>query len=829
MAESFARLLKRHRISAGLSQEALAELAGVSSDEISSLERGSRRAPRSATLDLLAAALKLDDNARIELEEAARLARPRGPKAGRHDLRSDLREASLNNLPPQLTSFVNRDKELPEIKELLHSYRLVTLVGTGGAGKTRCAIKIAAELLESFGDGVWLVELARITDPTLVANAVARTLTVEEAAGRPMLDSLLAYLKRKRLLLIFDNCEHVIGEASHVAAAMLRDCPGVRILATSRESLSIAGERVYRVPSLSVPASTDLWSAAHVTHFGAVRLFADRATSADNRFTVTVESAPHVADICRRLDGIPLAIELAAARVKVLSPKRLAQKLNERFDVLTGGDRNALPRHQTMRALIDWSYDLLSDDERAMFRKLSIFTGGFTLESAIAVCTVPGSDEVTVVDLLASLVDKSLVQAEVVHGDMRYRLLESTRQYARERLVDAGEEHAIAYLHSRAFLMLAERLHDAWETATDRVWFAEVEPEMDNFRTALSFAFGPHGDVVIGQSLVGALRQAWSYLATAEGRRWLQIAQQDLTKNTPAAVEAALDLTEADLAWFLAQYGTSLSAAERALVHYRDLADPYSVAIAEVRVGRARQLLGQIAEGEALFASALPVLRELHAQRAVILTLQCLAFARNSAGDVLAARKAYNEALAASRALGAERGTATALLSFAESEFFHGDSDAALEHAAEALSIFRPLGNRHLITIAALNVASYLVALGRFDEARTTAREALTAARDSQETVLLAFTLQCLAAVAALRSTVDDGLIEDCERAARIFGYADARVRALAAFRAHTQQELYDAIWRALQEALCADHLAQLMSEGAGWTEDQANAEAMLI
>ncbi len=820
MAERFARLLKRHRIEAGLSQENLAEFSGVSTDEISALERGLRRAPHKATLDLLIAALSLDDDARLEIEEAAKLGRARGPEA-QHVL--------LNNLPSELTSFVDREREMREIKGKLQSHRLVTLVGTGGSGKTRCAIKIAAELLDGSDDGVWFAELGPISDPALVTSVIARTLRVQEAANRPLLDTLLAYLKRKRLLLILDNCEHLIHEARHVAAAILQDCANVRVLATSRESFNIAGEQVYRMPSLPVPSASQLQSASEISHYGAVKLFSDRAASADNRFTLTVESAPYVADICRRLDGIPLAIELAAARVKVLSPRELAQKLDERFRVLTGGDRSALPRHRTMRALIDWSHDLLSDDERQVFRKLSIFAGGFTLETAVAVCSDGENDEIAVLDLLSSLADKSLVQAEVVADDTRYRLLESTRQYAREKLGDAREEQPISLAHARAFLALAQQLFDGWEITPDRTWHAQAEVELDNFRAGLSWAFGPRGDVLLGQCLVGALHRVWYTFAPAEGRHWVGTAQEQVVADTPVAVLASLDIAESDLAWLLNQHKASLAPAERALTRYRELADPRGIAAAQGQIGRAQLFLGKTAEGEALLLQALETFRALGARKAVVSALQCLGLARNSVGDLHGARQYYNEALAGWRVLGADRAAASVLISLAEVEFRHGNADAALPLAREALSLFRAFGSTHIATIAEFNIAAYLVALHRYGEARTASRNAMTAAKDAQFSAGVVWTLHHLAAIAALRPSANLPVIEDRRRAARILGYVDARLAALEALREYTEQQEYDAMITTLRDALDENELTKLMQEGSTLSEDQAVAEAMLI
>ncbi len=313
-------------------------------------------------------------------------------------------------------------------------------------------------------DGVWFVELASTNDASLVASSIATTLGLREQPGHSVLETLVRYLESKHLLLILDNCEHVIEEVAKIANTILRGSPGVRLMATSREPLRIGGEHVYHMPSLAFPMHSDGLAAEDALGYGAVALFAQRAAASDAKFELSDESAPIVAEICRRLDGIALAIELAAARIKVLAPRQLAQKLDERFRVLTGGSRTAMPRQQTMRALIDWSYDLLSPNEQRLFRRLAIFVGGWTLETA---GTVSAGDQAAedaiesweIFDLLSSLVDKSLVHTEETEDGMRYRLLESMRQYGRERLAEAGENAAVARLHAVAMLALGEELY----------------------------------------------------------------------------------------------------------------------------------------------------------------------------------------------------------------------------------------------------------------------------------------------------------------------------------------------------------------------------------
>jgi predicted ATPase/class 3 adenylate cyclase len=734
-----------------------------------------------------------------------------------------------NNLPAQLTSFVGREMVVAEIKALLQQHRLVTLVGTGGAGKTRCAIQVGAELVDGSGDGVWLAELAPISDPSLVAGVIARALSVQESPNRPMLDTLLAYLKRKRLLLILDNCEHVIEEARHVVAAILHACPDVHILATSREGLNSAGEQLYRMPSLSVPSVGQTISPQDVLTFGAPLLFVDRAFSVENRFVLNAENAPHVAELCRRLDGIPLAIELAAARVKVLSPKELAQKLGERFRVLTGGDRSVLPRHQTMRALIDWSYDLLSDDERTLFRKLSIFAGAFTLESATAVCGDGEIDELVVLDLLSSLVDKSLVQAEPVGSRTRYRLLESTRQYAREKLNQSGAYDAVARAHATAYLALAEELGAALETMPDRAWDAWAEPELENIRAALEWTLVTRRDPPLGQRLAG-MRPIWVRFGAAEGRRWVQAAQALVDTETPATTVAALDLAEAHLASALTQHKSGYAAAERALARYRELADTLGIASAQRFVGYALVMLGRIAEGEALLEQALMGARLLEARRLTASILQGLATAKYSAGDIDGARPLFGEALGIARAIGAERTAASIAGDLAEAEFRGRDAVAAVHLVDEALAAYRSLNETRVVANVLCNMAAYLLACGRYDEARVSAKEALAAAHDAQYAVQVAFALQHLAATAVLQPANDAEYERDeLFRAARLLGYADVRLAAVEALREYTERQEYDKMLAALRDALGADKCAKLMNEGSTWSEDQAVAEAMRI
>ena len=739
-------------------------------------------------------------------------------------------DALPNNLPLQLTSFVGRDDDVREIKGLLQEDRLVTLVGSGGAGKTRCAIQAGAELLDGFADGAWLIELARISDPSLVASAIAQTLSVRESHNQPLLDTLLANLKHRRLLLVLDNCEHVIDEVRNVAGAILRACPDLRILATSRESLNIAGEHVFRLPSLAVPPADRTVTAEAVRQFGAVALFADRAAASDARFELTDVNAPVVTEISRRLDGIPLAIELAAARVKVLSPQQLLQKLDERFRVLTGGDRSALPRHQTMRALIDWSYDLLSEQERALFIKLSIFAGGFTLESACAVCGDETLDEIAVLELLSSLVDKSLVAAEPGESNTRYRLLESTRQYAREKLSERNEYDAVARAHAIAFLEIARRLEAAYDSTPDDEWFEQVEPEVENWRAALDWALTGKGDLLLGQRLVGALGREWAFMFAAEGRRWIHAAQAGIDEATPPLVLAQLDLIEAQLDGVLGMHKASHAAAERALERYRGLDDKFGVAQALRHAGRGLVFLGRPEEGEVLLREALVTFRERNARTLIGATLENIAIGRYASGDIAASRQYYAEALTIFKANGAERLAAAVATNLAEAEFRAGNAAEALRLASDAMATDSRAIFTYRIAFLMCNMAAYLVALARYDEARVRAREALRLARDVNYEVAVAWAMQHLAAVATFRSSADaEEQKESRRRAGLLLAHVDARLERLGVLREPTEVQEYDKVTEALSEIFNPAELSALDEEGRALSQERAFIEAWSI
>src|SRR5215813_2013453 len=423
-------------------------------------------------------------------------------------LRSLRHPALRHNLPSQATSFVGREAELAELRSLVSGgSRLITIVGPGGIGKSRLALQVAAEALDGAGDGVWLVELAPVADDELVARTAAAVLSVREEPGRPMVDTLVDAVGDRHLLVVLDNAEHVLGAAAKLADAMMRSCPRVSVLVTSREPVGISGEHVFRVPPMAVPPA-DLAAPGELAAFESVQLFTQHAAMHTQGFVLNDANAAAVAAVCVRLDGIPLALELAAARLGSLSVPEISARLDQRFRLLTRGSRTALPRHQTLRALIDWSYDLLNSGEQLVLDRLSVFAGGWTLEAAEAIASRGDTADWQVLDHLAALVDKSLVQAEDLQGSTRYRLLETVRHYAAERLAGrtGAELDQSRAAHRDYYLALAETAERHLCGRDEAVWLDRLEVEFDNVRAALAFSLADPGSAEPGLRLAAGLR-----------------------------------------------------------------------------------------------------------------------------------------------------------------------------------------------------------------------------------------------------------------------------------------------------------------------------------
>jgi predicted ATPase/DNA-binding XRE family transcriptional regulator len=815
----FGMLLRHYRVAAGLSQEALAERAHMSSHGVSALERGYRRTPQRETLALLADALALSEEQQRAFETAAGRSVLLRRAGGGSVMVGPWADSGISNLPFALTSFVGREAELDAVASLMRDHRLVTLTGTGGVGKTQTALHVGTALSDGADGAAWFVGLAPIADPALVVAAIASTLGVQEAPNRPLFETLRAYLKNKTFLLILDNCEHVISEVASVAEGLLAGCPRLRILATSREPLRAAGEHTYRLPSLGVPSpeAARRLGATEAATFGAIALFVDRARAMDHSLTLTDENAPIVAEICRRLDGIPLAIELAAARVRVLSIPDLAERLDERFKILTSGSRDVLPRQKTLRALIDWSYELLAPQEQRLFARLGIFRSGFSLDAAASVCGGEGLDELDVLDVLGSLTDKSLVVADTSGEHARYRLLESTAAYALDKLSALGQREALARRHAEYFRDQALAARERFGTGSFFAWLAGIELELDNCRTALAWALTQGNDAVLGAAMASE-SALWVHAGLAgEGRYWVGLALERVSEGEQPRIAANLRLALSSFSSGKRKHDEG----ERAMRLFESVRDARGAAGAQRQVAFGLFQMRRLDHASEVLERALAASRECGHERNAAQCLDMLAFIESERGDRRAARELHAEALAAFRALGDETGTAQVLGNLAELEFSDGHPEQALPLASEALEINLRGNNAMDIAMFYTNSAAYRIALGDLTGARESARDGLRFALKTQSELNTAIGLQHLAVLAALGG--------DAGRAAKLLGYVDAQFSQLGYKREGTEQWSCDKLMAALREALNEDEIAKLAAEGAGWSEEQAVEEALNV
>jgi non-specific serine/threonine protein kinase len=771
------------------------------------------------------------------------------PSAISHQLRE--------NLPRQLTSFIGREREIAEIKRLLKTTYLLTLTGSGGCGKTRLALKVAADLIDEYADGVWLMDLSPLSEPSLVPQTVASALGLREQPRRSLKETLSDYLRSKQMLLMLDNCEHLVGACAALSESLLRSCQNLRVLATSRAALGIAGELAYRVPSLSLPDPKYVQSigASDLTRYEAVRLFVERAASSQPTFALTNQNALVAAQICQRLDGIPLAIELAAARVKVLSAEQIADRLDDRFRLLTGGSRTALPRHQTLRATMDWSYNLLSEVERALLRRLSVFAGGWTLEAAEAICADVAGVSLSVsplgpsirpdeiLDLLAHLVDKSLVVVEDRGGEARYRLLETVRQYGREKLIESGEEAVLRGRHLNWVLARAERAEPELRGPDQGVWLDRLDVEHDNLRSALEWSLGG-GEGETGLRLAGALwRFWWGHGYWNEGRKWLEGA---LSKSGSASVSLKTKalLGAGRLAVLQGDYGQAKAFYEESLSLYRKLQDKEGIASSCFSLGIVAQRQSDYRRAMMLWEESLAMFRELGNKRYIALSLTSLGQIAEVQGDYSLANALHEESLASSRKLSNKWDIVYPLGGLVSVALHQGDYKRAEELCEEILALKRELGSKEGDGYLLSNLGLALLRhQGDYERAAKLCEEALTRSREIGEKEAIVRSLHHLGVVAwhqgdysraeklyreglAISWEIGDRLdIAWCleglaavaetqgqpERAARIYGMAEALRqaigaplppsecpdydRSISAVRARLGEEAFKAVW----------------------------------
>jgi predicted ATPase/DNA-binding SARP family transcriptional activator/DNA-binding CsgD family transcriptional regulator len=642
--------------------------------------------------------------------------------------------AGKHNLPAQRTSFVGKEREMLEVKRALAMTRLFTLTGAGGSGKTRLALEVARDLIGAYPDGVWLVELASLSERKLMSQAVAKAVNVPEQPGRPLTEALVEALRDKETLLVLDNCEHLIDAAAQLADALLRSCPRLRVVATSREALSVEGELVWRVSPLSVPdAHRDgdrAPTARELARYDAARLFVERARLRSPHFELRAENAGAVAQICRVLEGMPLAIELAAARARTLSVAQISQRLEDCLKLLRGDSRSAAPRQRTLRATLDWSHDLLSAEEQVLLRRLSVFAGGWILEATEALSTRDVVHEVDVLELLSNLVDKSLMLTEARAAEvMRYRMLEPVRQYARERLEASGEADTVRQRHATFFLALAKEAEPELNGPDQAEWVDRLEAEHDNIGAALDWSLESDPETALG--LVAVLGNFWwAHGHINEGRRWLEAA---LTRT--GGLETAVRARALRFAGVLSEEQGHYEGAEEfyaeGLALYRRLGDRRGVAALLNSLGSLSHITGNQAEAMDLTEKSLSIKQELDDESGVAISLNNLGAIVQTTGDLARAQTLFEESFQMAREQGDKTGAAISLLNLGTLAVEQDEPARAQALLLDALQALRQLGDNDGVTECLDSLAA---AAGKRYEGNRAAR-LLGAAEAARETL----------------------------------------------------------------------------------------------
>jgi predicted ATPase/DNA-binding XRE family transcriptional regulator len=804
----FGDLLRQYRNAAHLTQEDLAQRAGLSVDAISLLERGERRRPYRYTMQSLADALGLSQPERIRFETAARM----------NAVQAEAHGNEPTDLPSQLTPFIGREREVEKVQHrLLHpDIRLLTLTGPGGVGKTRLGIEVVRQVRHQFADGVCFVALAPISDPALVPSAIAQALGVKQGAGQSVTEALEQYLRERQLLLLLDNFERLL-EAGPPIAQLLAACPRLKMVVTSRVVLRLQREHVCEVPPLTLPAAGHQASPEQLGQYEGIRLFAERARASSSGFMITTENAPAVTELCRQLDGLPLAMELAAARVRLLPPDAMLARLGNRLALLTDGARDLPDRQRTLRATLDWNYDLLSVAERSLFARLAVFVGGWSLEAAEAVCNA--DDEAEVLHHMSALVDKSLVkqQADIQH-EARFTMLETVREYALERLEESGELERLRRRHAAYFLKMAEEAELALQGPLQAAWLDRLETEHDNFRAALSWSLTSQGDTEMGLRLTGALSHFWYVRGHhSESRMRLQSA---LERSSDAITARAKVLFGAgQLAWFQGELVRANTLLKESLTLYRDLEDEAGAAYALLFLGRTAISQGDYGQGAALVEESLTLFHQQGNMWGSAWALIVLGAGALSEGSVDRAAATFEESLTLYKNLENMQGMALALIYLGRAAHMQGEvvrSNAILE---ESLALFKDLGDSRGVAEVLLELGRVARAQGNYMRSLKLCRESLVLSQKLGDKSYIAFCLTALAG--AIQAT------RDARRAARLFGAAQELLESLGAVLDPSGSLEYSNDLAAVRNQLGESAFEEARAAGGAMTVEQAVAYAL--
>ena len=725
-----------------------------------------------------------------------------------------------HNLPVKLTTFIGRERELIEAKKWLNEARLLTLIGPGGTGKTRLSIQLGGDQLALYPDGVWMIELAPLANPALITQTIASVFGLRDSPDRPLIEQITDYLRAKSALIILDNCEHLIDACARIAESLIQACANLKILASSREALGVSGETTYRIPSLSLPSDfRSLGDFGSLLDYEAIRLFVDRASAANPKFKLTKDNASSVAQICRRLDGIPLALELAAARARVLSVEQIAERLDDRFRLLTGGARTALPRQQTLRALIDWSYDLLSDPEKALFRRLAVFVGGWTLEAAESVCSGGGVEFYEVLDLLTQLVDKSLVIAEEQDGAVRYHRLETIRQYARDKLFETNEVSDVRNRHLEYYIQFGAAAETEYINPYQHEMVKKMTPEYDNIRSALIWGIDNQLEKAAELLSLSIVIWPWVLLGnTSEARDWLLLVLERINTvdagniNNLAKLKGRLLNRYSQVTMNMGDHQVSCAAAEESMAIARETNDEANLADALGSLGHCAAYAGDLEKATKAAKEGIQLSKRLDAKRELIWGLDAMTHIHHLDGNDKELFGYFTEINETVERMGSSLDPVYAGGFKVEQAIKTGNLEEAEKQMEIAIGHVLERQDSYMLATFQSMFAHALRGLGDLDKASMYYRKTIRLWQDRGHRAAIAHQLECFGFISLAK--------EHFARAAKLLSAAQTLRDAVSSVRTPEEQKEFEAATTSLQSKTY--DFDKIWEEGNSMTIEQA-------